>query len=76
MFNTETSDTVTTKVTSAPSVNRVPNAVTKAPCSTRSMAKPASTATNAAGAASMSRVNTGAKSPKPTASSPQQTPAV
>ena len=76
MLNTDTSATVTTNVTSAPSVNRVPNAVTKAACSTRSMARPASTAMNAAGAASMSRVNTGANSPNPIASTPQHTPAV
>src|SRR6185312_1798675 len=76
MLNTDTSATVTTNVTSAPSVNRVANAVTNAACSTRSMARPASTAMNAAGAASISRVNTGANSPNPMASTPQHTPAV
>ena len=76
MLRTVTSATVTTKVTSAPRVNRVLNAVTNAACSTRSMASPASTAMKAGGVASISRVNSGARSPKAIASRPQTIPAV
>ncbi len=76
MLRTVTSATVTTKVTSAPRLNRPLNAVTKAACSTRSIASPARTAMNAAGVASMSRVNSGASSPNTIASRPQTMPAV
>ena len=76
MLRTVMSATVTMNVTSAPRVNRPPNAVTNAACSTRSIASPASTAMNAAGVPSMSRVNSGASSPNTIASSPQTIPAV
>ena len=76
MLRTLMSETVTTKVTSAPSVNRELNAATNDDCSTRSIARPPRTAMKAAGVASINWVNRGAKSPNRTASRPQQIPAM
>ena len=70
------SATVTTKVISAPKVNRLLNAATKDACSTRSMARPPSVAMNAPGVASIRWVNSGANRPNTTARSPQVMPAV
>ena len=76
MLRMVTSATVTTKVTSAPRVNRLLNAMTNDACSTRSIASPARTAMKAPGVASMSRVKGGARSPNAMASRPHTMPAV